>query len=104
LDAPIEDNDYFSIGERWCNVDGLLKDNKEIKQLLNQFAEGRDSKFTFSVGNLKAQYIPNEDFVDNGSAFIIYSLVGTKWNHVVWVKDDLTVWNKVMPEIKSNAM
>jgi len=96
----IEENGYFGIGDRWCGIDDLLKGNDEIRNLLNQFAfEARDKNFSFSAGNLKAQYIPNEDFVDNGSAFIIYSLVGSKWNHVVWVKDDLTVWNEVLTEI-----
>ena len=96
----IEENGYFNIGDRWCDVADLVKDHEEIKHLLNQFAfEARDKNFSFSACNLKAQYIPNEDFVDNGSAFIIYSLIGSKWNHVVWAKDDLTVWNKVLSEI-----
>lgn len=96
----LEENGYFHIGDRWCGIDDLLKDNKEIRHLFNQFAfEARDKNFSFSPGNLKAQYIPNEDFVDNGSAFIIYSLVGSKWNHVVWVKNDLPVWNEVLTEI-----
>jgi hypothetical protein len=96
----IEGNGYFNIGGRWCGVDDLLKGNDGIRHLLNQFAfEARDKNFSFSSGNLKAQYIPNEDFVDNGSAFIIYSLVGSKWNNVVWAKDDLAVWNKVISKI-----
>ncbi len=95
----IEENGYFGIGDRWCGVEDLLKGNKEIIHLLNQFAcEARDKNFSFSACDLKCQYIPNEDFVDNGSAFIIYSLVGDKWNHVVWVKNDLVVWNEVLKE------
>lgn len=95
----IEENGYFNIGDRWCTVQDLVKSNKEIRGLLDKFAfEARDNNFSFSTGSLKAQYIPNEDFVDNGSAFIIYSLVGSKWNHVIWVKDELAVWNKVISE------
>jgi hypothetical protein len=71
-----------------------------MRHLLNQFAfEARDNNFSFTAGNLKAKYIPNEDFVDNGSAFIIFSLIGIKWNHVVLVKDDLAVWNEVLTDI-----
>ncbi len=56
----------------------FTKDYEEIRRLVNQFTfKVRDKNFSFSAGNLKAQYIPNEDFVDNGSAFI-YSLVGSK--------------------------
>lgn len=96
-----EVNGYFNIGDRWCGVKELLKDNKQISYLLDQFAfEAKDNNFSFSADNLKCQYIPNEDFVDNGSAFIIYSLVGDKWNHVVRVKNDLAVWNEVLKEIK----
>ena len=61
----IEENGYFNIGDRWCDVAELVNDHEEIKHLLNQFAfEARDKNFSFSSGNLKAQYIPNEDFVD----------------------------------------
>tara|TARA_R110000772_G_scaffold190703_1_gene301487 strand:- start:242 stop:655 length:414 start_codon:yes stop_codon:yes gene_type:complete len=98
----IEENIYFNIGDRWCGIDDLLKDNEEIRHLLNQFAfKARDKNFSFSAGNLKAQYIPNEDFVDNGSAFIIYSLVGSNWKHVVWVNNDLAVWNEILTEIET---
>jgi len=98
----IEDNGYFDIGDRWCGVIDLIKDNHEVVSLLKQFSfEGRDKNFSFSAGNLKAQYIPNEDFIDNGSAFIIYSLVGIKWNHVVWVKNDIEVWNDVLSSTRT---
>jgi hypothetical protein len=95
----IEKNGYFNIGDRWCTVEDLVKSNNEIRGLLDKFAfEARDNNFSFSTGNLKAQYIPNEDFIDNGSAFIIYALVGIKWNHVVWVKNDIEVWNDVLSD------
>jgi len=49
-----EVNGYFNIGDRWCGVKELLKDNKEISYLLDQFAfAGRDNNFSFSADNLK---------------------------------------------------
>ncbi len=65
------DNDYFSIGDRWCSVYELLKDSSEARELLRKFAfQNLDPDFSFSDGNLKAQFIPDEDFINNGSAIV----------------------------------
>lgn len=96
MNIPSEENNcYLDIGDRWCGVEDLIKGEQALNVMLNDFAfKGRDSEFAFSSGNLKAQYIPNEDFVGNGSAFVLFSLVGTKWSHIAWVEDELDSWEK----------
>lgn len=93
-------NYYLEIGDRWCCVESLIKNDREALKILRQFAfEGRDHNFSFSSGNLKVQYIPNEDFVDGGSAFVIFSLVGTNWSHVVYIKDELQKWEEQLSKL-----
>ena len=82
----------MSIGDRWCSVNHLLSGNAESTHLFNKFAfNGLDSKYSFSACNLKAIYILDEDFIDNGSALVLFSLVGSKWNHVVRVTDQIEI-------------
>lgn len=94
INNPSKDNNfYFSIGERWCSVSDLLKCNSHARDLFRQYAcEQIDPDFSFSTGNLKAQYIPDEDFINDGSAIILYSLVGSTWSHTVHVNNQLKDW------------
>ncbi len=38
-------------------------------------------------GNLKAHYVLDEDFINNGSAIVLFALVGSDWTRLVRVKD-----------------
>ena len=92
-------NDYWMIGDRWCSVEGLLANNRSSLELLHQYAfKEFDPTFSFSACNLKAQYIPDEEFINNGSAIIIYSIVGSEWRHTIRVGDQLSLWEGLLPK------
>lgn len=79
---------------RWVNVSDLLDSNETL--ILEQIAY-RSRESGFSPGNLKAHYVLDEDFVNGGSGFVLFSLVGTTWTLVVPVKNQnrftsLTEW------------
>ena len=40
-----------------------------------------------STCNLKAHYVLDEDFINNGTAFVLFALVGSDWTHVVRVNN-----------------
>lgn len=69
---------------RWLSVEKCLSEPKR-KEL-------QDIAFNSSVGffsscNLKAHYVLDEDFIDGGSALIVFALVGSTWNHVIRVRE-----------------
>ena len=70
---------------RWTSVAELLPaaDLPYLERLT--FAEG------ISPGNLKAHYVLDEDFVDGGTAFVVFALVGSAWSHVVRLKGQTAV-------------
>lgn len=79
-----QDNHYFYQGDRWCGVEDLLVDSSDAKKLLRKYAfHGLDPNTSFSSGNLKAQYIPDENFINDGSAVVIFAIVGSQWIHCV---------------------
>ncbi|ELA9326206.1 hypothetical protein [Vibrio parahaemolyticus] len=91
-----EDNYYFNYGDRWCSVESLLSTSPETLELLKNFAFCQlDPDYHFSSGNLKAQYIPDEDFINDGSAIVIFSLVGSQWLHTVRISNQ----NKLFDEL-----
>jgi hypothetical protein len=91
-----EDNYYYSMGDRWCTVEDILKKYEDVNFLLNKFSfKGLDPKSSFSSGNLKASYLPDEDFINYGSAIIIFSLVGSNWLHTVRLKNQLPLWERL---------
>jgi len=65
---------------RWATVqDHLTPAEKAALDLIAfQSTDGG-----FSPGNLKAHYVLDEDFVNAGSAFVLFSLVAGNWTHVV---------------------
>ncbi|MEO5331712.1 MAG: hypothetical protein H7839_06780 [Magnetococcus sp. YQC-5] len=69
---------------RWSSVEDLLAetDRQELWRIAFNSELGG-----FSACNLKAHYVLDEDFVNDGSAFILFSLVGSVWTYVVAVKD-----------------
>ncbi|CEO38572.1 hypothetical protein [Photobacterium kishitanii] len=79
-----QDNHYFHQGDRWCCVEDLLVDLSDAKKLLRKYAiHGIDPSISFSSGNLKAQYIPDEDFINDGCAVVVFAIVGSQWIHCV---------------------
>jgi hypothetical protein len=69
---------------RWLSVEECLSEQKRN--------ELQDIAFNSSVGsfgpcNLKAHYVLDEDFIDGGSALIVFALVGSTWNHVIRVRE-----------------
>ena len=65
---------------RWSTVqDHLTTTEKTALELLAfQSADGG-----FNPGNLKAHYVLDEDFVNGGSAFVLFSFVAGNWTHLV---------------------
>jgi hypothetical protein len=69
--------------DRWSTVSQLLSSSQQA--ILINLAYSPRWSTGFSVGNLKAHYVLDEDFVDGGTAFIVFALVGSTWTHVVRV-------------------
>lgn len=69
---------------RWLSVEKCLSEPKR-KEL--QHIAFNSSVGFFSPGNLKAHYVLDEDFIDGGSALIVFALVGSTWNHVIRVRE-----------------
>lgn len=90
-----KNNYYFNIGDRWCCVESCLKHNKLALRQLYKFAfNNADEGIAFSIGNLKAQYLPDEDFIDEGSAIVVFSIVGSAWFHFVRIGNQKHIFNK----------
>ena len=89
-------HDRFYENDLWHSVSHLLQPYPDALTALNAYAFlGRDSKFSFSVGNLKACYIQDEDFINNGRSFILFNLVATTWFHVGLVGKQIGFWKVV---------
>lgn len=89
--CSVEGNDGFVFRlvqetSRWSSVEDLL--GEAAKDKLHELAfRPSISGDGFSACNLKAHYVLDEDFIDNGSAIILFSLVGALWTHVEHVSD-----------------
>lgn len=70
---------------RWSSVAELLQGNDLAALERLAFAEG------ISPCNLKAHYVLDEHFVDGGTAFVVFALVGSAWAHAVRVKGQTAV-------------
>lgn len=83
-DGPFVSSLALSLA-RWSSVSGLLRgaDLAAFDQLA--YAEG------ISACNLKAHYVLDEDFVDGGTAFVVFALVGSAWVHVVRLKGQAAI-------------
>ncbi|WP_139015413.1 hypothetical protein [Pseudoalteromonas sp. TB64] len=97
ISLPSEEDNYFiSIGDRWCSVENIVKRDLNFSKQLDSFAfEDLDPNFSFSSGNLKAIYLPDEDFINGGSAIIIFSIVGSTWRHIVPLENQLSLWEQL---------
>ena len=69
--------------ERWSTVRQLLSTSQQAT--LSTFTHSPRGSVGFSLGNLKAHYVLDEDFVDGGTALVVFALVGSTWTHVVRV-------------------
>jgi hypothetical protein len=78
----------------WHSIDELLAEYPKERKLLNEYAcYNKDEEFGgFSPANLKACYIVDEDFINNGRAFILFNLVGSNWTHVGHLNDQAKFW------------
>lgn len=79
---------------QWSSVDSLLTEMDRAE--LHRIAF-RSSHEGFSAGNLKAHYVLDEDFINDGSAYILFALVNSTWTHVISVSDQnrfttVSVW------------
>lgn len=92
LSRPVED--AFYEGANWYGLEELLKSFPEATQALRGFAfEGWDVDVGgFSSGNLKACYVPDEDFVNGGRAFVLFNLVASNWTYVGQAANQLELW------------
>ncbi|MCG9728846.1 hypothetical protein L1D44_03110 [Shewanella sp. Isolate13] len=95
-----EDNYYFRLGDRWCRVEQLLSVNPVALDILKKFSFCQlDPDYAFSSCNLKAQYIPDEDFINEGSAIVIFSLVGSQWIHTVRISNQNKQYDELGQEL-----
>lgn len=108
LDALVADDAYSSVvaalreapeddfyeDMRWHAVEPILAMIPEGLEALRGFAvEGWDPAFgPFSACNVKARYIPDEDFVNGGRAFVLFTLVASNWTHVSHVAHQAAHW------------
>lgn len=69
---------------RWSSLDRLLTETERAE--LHRIAF-RSKSGGFSACNLKAHYVLDEDFINNGSAYILFALVGSTWTHLISVSD-----------------
>ena len=69
---------------RWVSVERTLSTADRLE--LNRIAfESRNGGF--SACNLKAHYVLDEDFIDGGTAFVLFALVGSEWTYIVRVNE-----------------
>lgn len=81
---------------RWHSVEQVLAPFPAASNALRGFAfEAWDPEFgPFNACNLKAQYIPDEDFVNGGRAFVLFNLIASNWTHVSQVANQSAHWKK----------
>ncbi|MCG9110696.1 hypothetical protein [Laribacter hongkongensis] len=79
---------------RWISVEEFLSaaDRLELRRIAFESRAGG-----FSAGNLKTHYVLDEDFINNGTAFVLFSLVGSDWTYVIRVNNQnnftpVSVW------------
>jgi hypothetical protein len=110
LDALVSDNAYVSVVAAlralpkddfyqdmcWHAVEPILADVPAGLEALRGFAfEDWDPAFgPFSACKLKARYIPDEEFINGGRAFVLFNLVASNWTHVSHVENQAVHWKR----------
>jgi hypothetical protein len=91
--------DGFYKDMRWHALEPILASFPAALDALRGFALERwDPDFgSFTSCNLKAQYIPDEDFVNGGRAFVLFNLVASNWTHVSQVANQAADWKRTAP-------
>lgn len=113
LDALVTDDAYASVvaalrelptddvyeDMRWHAVEPIIAPFPAASEALRGFAfENWDPAFGFfSASNLKARYIPDEDFVNGGRAFVLFNLVASNWTHVSHAANQAAYWKRTKP-------
>ena len=106
LCGPTDDSSFvYRLAQqrsRWSTVLELLSPAQSERLERIGFASSREGD-GFSPCNLKAHYVLDEDFINNGSAIILFSLVGSQWTHIAHVGDQnrftsVDVWNDAESE------
>jgi len=113
LDALVSDDAYASVVAalrelplddfdeemRWHAVEPILANLPAGLEALRGFAfEDWDPAFgPFSACNLQARYIPDEEFVNEGRAFVLFNLVASNWTHVSHVANQAAHWKRTTP-------
>jgi len=71
---------------RWSAVEHFIGETEkaELREIAFRPRVPGDG---FSPCNLKAHYVLDEDFINNGSAIVLFSLVGARWTHVEYVSN-----------------
>ncbi|QQD22808.1 hypothetical protein GJQ54_13950 [Oceanospirillaceae bacterium ASx5O] len=69
---------------RWVSVADTLseKDSLELNRIAFESRSGG-----FSACNLKVHYVLDEDFINGGTAILLFALVGSDWTYVVRVNE-----------------
>lgn len=98
LRTPVLDS--FYVGMNWHSIEELLESFPDTLALLHGFAfQIWDSSMGgFSPCNLKACYVPDEDFVNGGRAFVLFNLVASSWTYIGQVNNQLNFWTKTNNE------
>ena len=86
--------DRFYEEMRWHSVEDILARCPIALEALQGFGfRSWDPEFgPFSPCNLKAQYIPDEDFVNGGRAYVLFNLVANNWTYVAQVPNQAAFW------------
>lgn len=89
--AP-ENKDYKN--NQWHSVVDILTPYPNATAALKGYAFREwDKKFGgFSDGNLKVCYIPDEDFINDGRAFVLFNLIASNWTFVTSVDNQKQYW------------
>ena len=79
--------DYFH------GVKDSLKNYPYALKALNAYGfDNWDKSIAFTPGNLKAVYLIDEDFINDGRAFVLFNLVGSTWTYVATANNQVESW------------
>ncbi|MBU0968678.1 MAG: hypothetical protein KKA54_20135 [Proteobacteria bacterium] len=94
MNQPCPDRLYRH--DYWHSVEELLRPFPDAHKALMGYAfDNWDEEMAFSAGNLKACYILDEDFVNGGRAFILFSIVASNWTYVTQVNNQSELWERL---------
>lgn len=93
------DPDQFYEGPTWQDVDAYLLEYPDFaNEIHSTIFKCGDDYFLYSIGNLKACYLVDEDFINKGRAFVLFNFVGSNWTYVGQLSNQLPFWKEVPNE------